>query len=150
MGIILIVLLVVAIFGVGIAALSNQQAYVREARITPTPSITPRTALITENPAYPTSTPTPLVLQMNSVGIEVKQLQMRLQELGYYSGEVDGQFGGGTRTSVEAFQRQHGLDADGIAGDFRRHPLVPEETAAAIADHQILLLLGLGHLQSGH
>ena len=69
-GIILIVLLVVAIFGVGIAALSNQQAYVREARITPTPSITPRTVLITENPAYPTSTPTPLVLQMNSVGIE--------------------------------------------------------------------------------
>ena len=115
-GIILIVLLVVAIFGVGIAALSNQQAYVREARITPTPSITPRTVLITENPAYPTSTPTPLVLQMNSVGIEVKQLQMRLQELGYYSGEVDGQFGGGTRTSVEAFQRQHGLAADGIAG----------------------------------
>ena len=116
-GIVLIVLLVVAIFGVGIAALSNQQAYVREARITPTPSITPRTVLITENPAFPTSTPTPLVLQMNSVGIEVKQLQMRLQELGYYSGEVDGQFGGGTRTAVEAFQRQHGITADGIAGE---------------------------------
>ena len=64
---------------------------------------------ITEDPALPTSTPTPCILQKNSIGIEVKQLQQRLKDLGYYSGDVDGQYGTGTQTAVTAFQAQHGL-----------------------------------------
>ena len=117
LGLVVIIVLVAAIIWVGIAALANQQSYRREAAITPTPSITPRTVRITEDPSQPTSTPTPCVLQVNSVGVEVKRMQQRLAELGYYSGAADGQFGGGTRTAVEAFQRQHGITADGIAGD---------------------------------
>ena len=117
LALIVIILLAGAILWVGIAALANQQAYQREAAITPTPSITPRTVRITENPALPTSTPTPALLQMNSVGVEVQRMQQRLQELGFYHGELDGEFGAGTRTAVEAFQRQHGLTADGKAGD---------------------------------
>lgn len=117
LGLVVIVLLIGAIIWVGVAALANQQAYRREAAVTPTPSITPRTVRITEDPSQPTSTPTPCVLQVNSVGVEVRQMQQRLFELGYYAGAVDGQFGGGTRTAVEAFQRQHGLTADGIAGE---------------------------------
>ena len=114
---ILILALVCAILLIGAAAAANRQTYIREKAVTPTPSITPRTVRITEAPGQPTLTPTPRLLQMNSVGLEVKELQERLRELGYYSGEVDGQYGGGTRSAVQAFQGQHGLDADGIAGE---------------------------------
>ena len=109
LGLAVIILLVIAILYVGISALQDQRVYQREAAITPTPSITPRTVRITEDPALPTSTPTPCILQKNSIGIEVKQLQQRLKDLGYYSGDVDGQYGTGTQTAVTAFQAQHGL-----------------------------------------
>ena len=117
LGLAVIILLVIAILYVGISALQDQRVYQREAAITPTPSITPRTVRITEDPALPTSTPTPCILQKNSIGIEVKQLQQRLKDLGYYSGDVDGQYGTGTQTEVTAFQAQHGLKADGVAGE---------------------------------
>ena len=117
LGLAVIILLGIAILYVGISALQDQHVYQREAAITPTPSITPRTVRITEDPALPTSTPTPCILQKNSIGIEVKQLQQRLKDLGYYSGDVDGQYGTGTQTAVTAFQAQHGLKADGVAGE---------------------------------
>lgn len=117
LGLAVIILLVIAILYVGISALQDQRVYQREAAITPTPSITPRTVRITEDPALPTSTPTPCILQKNSIGIEVKQLQQRLKDLGYYSGDVDGQYGTDTQTAVTAFQAQHGLKADGVAGE---------------------------------
>ena len=117
LGLAVIILLVIAILYVGISALQDQRVYQREAAITHTPSITPRTVRITEDPALPTSTPTPCILQKNSIGIEVKQLQQRLKDLGYYSGDVDGQYGTGTQTAVTAFQAQHGLKADGVAGE---------------------------------
>lgn len=117
LGLAVIILLVIAILYVGISALQDQRVYQREAAITPTPSITPRTVRITEDPALPTSTPTPCILQKNSIGIEVKQLQQRLKDLGYYSGDLDGQYGTGTQTAVTAFQAQHGLKADGVAGE---------------------------------
>lgn len=117
LGLAVIILLVIAILYVGISALQDQRVYQREAAITPTPSITPRTVRITEDPALPTSTPTPCILQKNFIGIEVKQLQQRLKDLGYYSGDVDGQYGTGTQTAVTAFQAQHGLKADGVAGE---------------------------------
>ena len=117
LGLAVIIVLVIAILYVGISALQDQRVYQREAAITPTPSITPRTVRITEDPALPTSTPTPCILQLNSIGIEVKQLQQRLKDLGYYSGDVDGQYGSGSQTAVAAFQAQHGLKADGIAGE---------------------------------
>ncbi|MCR4887307.1 MAG: peptidoglycan-binding protein [Clostridiales bacterium] len=49
-------------------------------------------------------------------GEEVRLLQERLKRLGYYSGNVDGDFGAGTVNAVKAFQRQNGLTADGVAG----------------------------------
>ena len=60
--------------------------------------------------------PTPGNLAKGSKGEPVERLQTRLQELGYYTGAIDGDFGGGTQRAVEVFQRQNGLDADGIAG----------------------------------
>lgn len=47
---------------------------------------------------------------------QVKRLQQRLKELGYYAGSVDGSFGAGTEAAVMDFQRVNGLYVDGVAG----------------------------------
>ena len=50
-----------------------------------------------------------------SLSIEDKiELQERLQQQGYYSGEIDGQLGGGTKAAIRLFQIQAGLVEDGI------------------------------------
>ncbi len=41
------------------------------------------------------------------------ELQTRLKELGYYDGEVDGNFGSGSKAAIQAFQNRMGLAADG-------------------------------------
>ena len=46
-------------------------------------------------------------------GDEVKNLQSRLTELGFYSGEADGNYGGGTQAAVEAFQKALGVEQTG-------------------------------------
>ncbi len=51
-----------------------------------------------------------------SRGDEVKQIQTKLKNWGYYSGSVDGVYGSGTLAAVKKFQRKNGLTADGIAG----------------------------------
>ena len=56
------------------------------------------------------------VLKQGSSGGEVKELQRRLKEWGYYTGEVDGIYGAGTVQAVKLFQQKNGLTADGIAG----------------------------------
>lgn len=56
------------------------------------------------------------VLRQGSTGGEVKEVQRRLKEWGYYSGAVDGIFGTGTKQAVIAFQKKNGLTADGVVG----------------------------------
>ena len=51
-----------------------------------------------------------------SQGEEVRQIQTKLKELGLYTGSIDGIYGSGTKNAVIEFQRQQGLDPDGIAG----------------------------------
>jgi peptidoglycan hydrolase-like protein with peptidoglycan-binding domain len=65
------------------------------------------------NPAEPTPEPP---LSSGSRGEKVEELQKRLQALGYYDGEIDGQFGSGTKAAVVDFQKNNGLDTDGLAG----------------------------------
>ncbi len=57
-----------------------------------------------------------VTLQRDSKGDQVKKLQQRLKELGYYSGNVDGSFGEGTMAAVMAFQLRNNLTVDGKAG----------------------------------
>lgn len=70
--------------------------------------------------AVPTVSPAETVnyetLRSGSRGQSVTQLQQRLEDLGYYKSKVDGSYGRNTKAAVEAFQRDHGLTADGIAG----------------------------------
>lgn len=56
------------------------------------------------------------VLKQGSKGDEVKEVQRRLKEWGYYKGTVDGVFGAGTKSAVIAFQKKNGLTADGVVG----------------------------------
>ncbi|WP_212111061.1 lytic murein transglycosylase [Bartonella queenslandensis] len=44
---------------------------------------------------------------------ECKELQSRLSALGYYKGNVDGKIGTASREAIKAFQRHHGLKANG-------------------------------------
>ncbi len=54
--------------------------------------------------------------RFGSSGEEVRQIQTRLKNWGYYSGSVDGIYGSKTVSAVKAFQRKNGLTVDGIAG----------------------------------
>lgn len=56
------------------------------------------------------------VLRQGASGSEVKEVQRRLKQWGYYTGSVDGVFGAGTKKAVIAFQKKNGLTADGVVG----------------------------------
>lgn len=49
-------------------------------------------------------------------GHDVRTLQKRLKELGYFSGGVTGYFGTATQKALKEFQAQNGLPADALAG----------------------------------
>ena len=55
-------------------------------------------------------------LRRGDRGQDVVSMQQALTALGYLKGASDGNFGTGTKTAVENFQKDNGLDVDGIAG----------------------------------
>ena len=67
-------------------------------------------------PAYASDT-VAVFSQRGSSGEEVRQIQQRLKDWGYLSGEVDGIYGAQTEEAVRYFQRKNGLVVDGIAGE---------------------------------
>ncbi len=56
------------------------------------------------------------VLKQGNTGTNVRTLQRKLKNWGYYKGDVDGIFGSQTKEAVKYFQRKNGLVADGIVG----------------------------------
>lgn len=54
--------------------------------------------------------------RLGSTGDEVRRIQKKLSELGYYKGSVDGIYGNETKKAVTSFQRNCGITADGICG----------------------------------
>ena len=59
-------------------------------------------------------------------GDDVATLQSRLQDLGFYTGLVDGCFGLQTHNGLMSYQREYGLAADGICGpETLRSPVLP-------------------------
>ena len=107
------------------------------AAATPTPSPTPGMHLSDETT---TPTPAPTVafvkkLQYNKAkGEEVKLVQTRLTELGYYSGNISGNFLGHTRNAVKAFQQQNALSVDGIVGENTWNALFNDPDVRAATD----------------
>lgn len=94
----------------------------------PTPSQTPTPSAALTLSAAPTVVPTPEptpeptptpppTLTEGAEGELVQRLQQRLIELGYLRIDAPTDYyGGATRRAVTAFQQQHGLQVDGIAG----------------------------------
>ena len=104
----------------GIAGAETQEAVYSDSALgpnsTPTPSPTP------EPTAAPSPTPAPTykvpekTVQLGSEGADAKTVQRRLQDLGYYTGKLDGEFGKGSVDALKRFQQANGLTADGKAG----------------------------------
>ena len=57
-----------------------------------------------------------LTLKQGNRGQEVKTMQRKLKNWGYYTGSIDGIFGAQTRKAVILFQKKNGLTPDGIVG----------------------------------
>ena len=128
--ILLCVLLLTALVGVGATAMNTWNVYAAEAAVTPVPTPTVLPISVTPDPNRPTPTPSPLptatptpaptatpgLLKSGAQGDAVKEIQARLQALGYYNGKIDGDFGSGTKAAVQAFQEVNGLEADGVVG----------------------------------
>ncbi len=66
-------------------------------------------------------------LKAGDRGKEVSTLQQRLKRLGYFNGQVNGNFGSATTSAVISFQKAKKLTADGVVGD---------DTAAALYKKQ--------------
>lgn len=69
--------------------------------------------------------------KLGSRGDEVRRIQTKLRQLGFYNGSVDGIYGSATQKAVRRFQSSVGITADGIAGS------------------KTLLYLGLGSSSGG-
>ena len=76
-----------------------------------------------------------LLLKQGASGLEVRKLQARLAELGYYAGGVDGIYGDTTVSAVKSFQRNNGLSGDGQAGEQTQKKLYA--ATANYADHPV-------------
>ncbi|MBQ9253110.1 MAG: peptidoglycan-binding protein [Clostridia bacterium] len=103
-------------------ALASEEALPASATPTPKPTATPTPAPTYTVPAY--------TLRRDDSGDDVKTLQSRLKELGYFKGRVDGKFGAQTASALKAFQTDHGLEADGVAGKGTYAVLFAEDTLA--------------------
>lgn len=57
-----------------------------------------------------------MVIRIGSKGQYVAAVQRQLQSLGYSMGAIDGIYGGQTEKAVQTFQREHGIEVDGIIG----------------------------------
>lgn len=56
------------------------------------------------------------ISRYGSSGEEVRQIQTKLKNWGYYKGSIDGIYGSKTFAAVKKFQQRNGLTVDGIAG----------------------------------
>ena len=52
--------------------------------------------------------------RVGSTGSEVRTIQTKLKNWGYYDGSVDGIYGSGTAAGVREFQEENDLDNDGV------------------------------------
>lgn len=81
------------------------------------------TALVLSLPTLAMASMGDTVLKTGSTGSDVVELQTKLNEVGFNSGEVDGIFGGMTKQSVMSFQLSHHLRVDGYVGSLTANSL---------------------------
>jgi murein L,D-transpeptidase YcbB/YkuD len=54
--------------------------------------------------------------QILRVPVAAEEVQQALKDAGYYEGAIDGKLGSGSQRAIKAFQKDHGLESDGIVG----------------------------------
>ncbi len=75
-----------------------------------------------------------------SRGEEVKKIQQKLKNWGYYSGSVDGIYGTQTVNAVKYFQRKNNLSVDGIAGKNTLAAMGISSSSSTVSDSNVALL----------
>jgi peptidoglycan hydrolase-like protein with peptidoglycan-binding domain len=93
------------------AALNSTSSTANSGKSAPSTSTSTSTVISPAKPAYPG-----VVLTLGSNGTAVREVQQRLNDLGYNCGPVDGVYGQQTRNAVMAFQKDHHLTVDGQVG----------------------------------
>lgn len=90
-----------------------------------------------------------IVLKQGSQGQEVREVQQKLKNWGYYTGSVDGIYGSKTKEAVIYFQKSNGLTADGIVGKstfealgLQKYAATTASTAATTTGNSDITLLG--------
>ena len=64
------------------------------------------------------------VIELGAFGDDVIELQARLQYIGFYKNQIDGDFGYATYWALRNFQEKNGLPIDGVAGQKTKTKLV--------------------------
>jgi len=93
----------------------------------------------------PTATPEPPIatIRQGDKSEDVKKVQERLKELGYYPGSVDGSYGAASVKAMQAFQKANGLEDDGVYGLktravlFAPHPVYAVPTAPPVSNGNV-------------
>ncbi len=75
--------------------------------------------VVTPTPA-PTLTPPSRTLRKGDKGNDVKSLQQRLTDLGYYKGKITGTVNEATVEAIREFQKKSNIEADGVCGPVTR------------------------------
>ena len=82
------------------------------------------------------------------VGDDVSQLQKQLQELGFYSGRIDGHFGPDTHVALTNYQLNYGIQDDGVCGPETLHALsllgrrITGGSTQAIREREVVRMAG--------
>lgn len=76
----------------------------------------PKAPVTVTEPSWPADTNFTTRTGSTTSKANIKDVQTALKNAGYYSGKVDGVKGRNTKRAIKAFQRDHGLVSDGVAG----------------------------------
>lgn len=72
-------------------------------------------------------------LQRGSKGSNVKEVQKRLTELGFFSGPISGNYMNQTIAAVKEFQTYNGLESDGVTGEVTWNALFNDSSVVDIS-----------------
>lgn len=79
--------------------------------------------------------------RQGSTGEQVRVIQSKLKNWGYYDGSVDGVFGSQTTQAVKYFQRKNGLTPDGIVGPATLRALGMQDSGSSTSQWESVDLL---------
>ena len=105
----------------------------------------------TDKETTPTAKPTPqptkkttTALKYGTTNTDVKAMQARLKELGYFTGTADGKYDAETREAVALFQKANGLKVNGATASAETLKKLNDGTAVAKSTYDATCAVGSG------